>query len=193
VGSGVGGGGLLNGIGGSGNGGAQQQVLSQQEQDAKKAIKLHPNDPQGWSALVRARYESAGQGSDYNVNTSSYTGAGKQELTAATQAWQRYLQLTQRPDPDLAILVARAYNAIGDSKNEASAWEIVTAANPTTPTFFEYLAAAAYQAKEIRKGDLAAAKAISLTPKAEQFQLKQLLQQAKAQALSSTQTTTTAK
>jgi hypothetical protein len=192
VGAGNGFGGILNAFTGNGSSGAAKQAISQQEKNALKQTRLSPSDPQGWAALLQARYESAGQGSDYDPNTSSYTPNGIKELRAATDAWKRYLALTPHPDPNLALLVARAYDATGDYASEATTWEIVTAANPTIATYFEYLAAAAYRAKETRKGDLASAKAISLTPKLQQFQVKQQMNQLKAASTASTQTTTTA-
>ena len=82
-------------------------------------------------------------------------------------------------DPNLAVLVARAYDAVGDYKGEMGAWQIVANANPTIPTYFADLAASAYRAKNVRLGDLAAAKAVSLTPKARQFELRQQLNQLK--------------
>jgi hypothetical protein len=196
VGAGNGFGGILNAFTG-GSSGNSTSVVSQQEKDALKATKLRPSDPQGWAALTQARFTSAEQGSNYNPNIVSSTGqvgdftsSGKKELTAATQAWQRYIALTKTPDANLALLVARAYDTTGDYANEATTYEIVTAANPTTATYFEYLAVAAYKAKETRKGDLAAAKAISLTPAQQQSSVKQQLAQAKAQATGATGTAT---
>jgi hypothetical protein len=189
VGAGNGFGGILNAFTGNGSSGAAKQVVSQQEKTALKATQLRPSDPQAWAALVQARYESAGQGNDYDPNTASYTATGIKELTSATQAWQRYLQLTQHPSSDLALLVGRAYDALHDYANEARAWQIVTAANPTTATYFEYLAASEYRAKQTRVGDLAAAKAVSLTPQLQQFQLKQQLNQLKTAAGASTSST----
>src|SRR5581483_8221240 len=139
----------------------------------------------------QARYESAGQGNNYDPNTSSYTAAGVKELRSATQAWQRYTQLTPHPSADLAVLAARAFDATGDYASEVRTWEIVTAANPTAATYFEYLAVAAYRAKQLRIGDLSSAKAVSLTPKLQQFQLRQQLNQLKAQVTGSSSTTPT--
>jgi hypothetical protein len=173
------GGGILNAFTNNGSGGASQQVVSQQEKTALRATQLRPTDPAAWSSLVQARWSSAGQGSDYNSTTAQFTAAGKKELTAATQAWQRYLQLTQSPDTITATLAARAYSALANFPGEATAWEYVTLANPTQANAFECLAASAYAAKQTRKGDLATAKALSLVPKASQFELKQQLAQAK--------------
>jgi predicted Zn-dependent protease len=99
----------------------------------------------------------------------------------AIQAWQRYLALTKKPDPNLAILAARAYAALGNYAGEASAWELYTAANPTQAKGYECLAVSAYAAKQTRKGDLATAKALSLVPKLQRTVLKGQLTQAKTQ------------
>jgi hypothetical protein len=183
VGAGNGFGGILNAFGGSGTSGTQKAQISSQEKQALAQTKADPSNPAAWLALMQARYVSAGQGSDYNTTTNAYTASGKTELAAATQAWQRYLQLTKKPDPNMATVAARAYDAIGQYKNEAAAWQIVTNANPTVPTYYEDLAVAAYQGKDATLGDLAAAKAVSLSPKSTRFELRQQLNSLRSQAL----------
>lgn len=189
VGAGNGFGGILNAFTGGSSNNAATQAVSAQEKAALKATSQRPRDPQAWASLVQARYESAAQGNNYDANTGQYTAAGVKELRSATQAWTRYQQLTTHPSPDLAVLVARAYDGTGDYASEARAWEIVSAANPTVASYFEYLAAAAYKAKQVRKGDLAAAKAVSLTPQLQRLQVQQTLTQVKTAALPQTQTT----
>ncbi len=179
VGAGNGFGGILNAFNGSGGSGAQKQVVSQQEKTALAQTRLQPNNPAGWSDLVQARWDNAGQGNNFNSSTGTYTAAGKQELTLLTQAWQRYLHLTKNPNPELAILAARAYAQLGDYANQANAWDLETLASPGEVKGYECLAAAAYAAKETRTGDLATAKALSLVPKASRSTVKQELQQAK--------------
>jgi predicted Zn-dependent protease len=181
VGAGNGFGGILDAFTGQGSGGAQKQVVSQAEKSALRQTQLNPADPQGWAALLQARWTSAGQGNDYNAGTGTFTASGKKELAAATQAWQRYLSLTKSPDPNLAVLAARAYAALSDYKHEAGAWEIETLANPSEPKGYECLAASAFAAGQTRKGQLAEAKALSLVPKLSRIQLKQALEQAKTQ------------
>ncbi|MGI8427838.1 MAG: hypothetical protein ACR2OB_00690 [Solirubrobacteraceae bacterium] len=180
VGTGAGGGGLLNGLGGGGANN-QKQVVGQQEKTALRATAVRPSDPQAWGSLLQTRWTSAGQAPNFNASTQSFTSTGRKELTGAAQAWQRYLQLTAHPDPNLAVLAARAYAALGDYANEASAWENVTLANPSEAKGFECLAASAYAAHQTHKGDLATTKAISLVPKVRQFEIKQALTQAKTQ------------
>jgi hypothetical protein len=190
VGAGNGFGGILNAFNGSGNSGAQKQQVSAQQKQAQARIKLHPKDPAAWAALVSAEYAEAGQGSNFDTATSAYTAAGKAELQSAMNAWQRYLTLTKKPSSDLAVLAARAYDGMAQFKNEAAAWQIVTADNPTVPTYYEDLAVAAYQAKNLNLGDLAAAKAVSLSPTSTRLEVKNQLKALRAQvAPASTPTT----
>jgi hypothetical protein len=191
VGAGNGIGGLLNAFNGGGGSGSQKQAVSQAEKTALRQTRTDPSNPAGWAALVQARYSSAGQGNDFDVTTSQYTAAGKKELGLATQAWQKYLTLIKKPDSNLAVLVARAYDAVGQFKDEVATWQIVTAANPNVASYFENLAVAAYQAKQVNLGDLAAAKAVSLVPKAQRFELQQQLNQLKQQATGITTPTAT--
>jgi len=178
VGAGNGFGGILNAFTGTGSSGAQKQVVNQQEAQALRQTKLEPNNPQAWANLLQARWTTAGQGSNFNSGTGTFTTSGKQELTGATQAWQRYLQLVKSPDPSLSILAARAYTALGNYAEGANAWEYETLASPTESKAYECLAVTAYAANQTRKGDLASAKALTLIPKAQQTTIKQSLQQA---------------
>ena len=181
VGTGVGGGGLLNAFNGGG-GGNQNQVASSGVRNAEKAVKANPNSPSAWAGLVQARWTFAGQGGNFNSSAGTFTAAGQKQVQAATQAWQRYLQLTHGKDPQgVAFLAARAYGALGNYSGEASAWDVVTLANPASAKGFECLAAAAYAAKQTRKGDLALAKALTLVPKLQRPTLKTQIQAAKTQ------------
>jgi hypothetical protein len=155
-------------------------VVSGAERTALRQTQLQPTNPAAWSNLVQARWTNAGQGSNYDTATQTYTASGKTELSRLTQDWQRYLQLTKKPDPNVAVLAARAYGQVGNYAGQASAWDVMTLANPGEAKGFLCLAAASYAAKQNRKGDLAAAKALSLVPKASRLTIKAQLQQAKA-------------
>jgi hypothetical protein len=181
VGAGNGLGGLLNAFNGGGSGSGQKAVVSSQEQQAIKQTQENPSSPQAWANLLQARWTSAGQGADYNSSTGQFTKSGLTELGLATQAWQQYLKLEKNPDPNLAILAARAYAGQQNYAGEASAWDIETSADPTAVKGFECLAVSAYAAGQTRKGDLAAAKAITMVPKAQQALLKNDINQAKTQ------------
>ena len=181
VGAGNGLGGLLNAFNGGGSSSGQKAVVSQQEQQAIKQTQQTPSDPQAWANLLQARWTSAGQGANFNSSTGQFTKSGLNELNLATQAWQRYLNLQKNPDPNLAIVAARAYAGQQNYAGEASAWDIETSADPTAVKGFECLAVSAYAAGQTRKGDLASAKALSMVPKAQQALLKNQLNAAKTQ------------
>jgi hypothetical protein len=179
VGTGSGTGGLLNAFTGNGSGNAQNQAIGQQEKNADKQVKVNPSDAPAWGQLVSARWADAATGSNYNSTTGAFSADGKKELAGTTDAWQHYASLTKQPNPNLAILAARAYGNLGNYSSEANTWEIVSTADPSSAHGFECLAAAAYAAKQTRKGDLALDKALSLTPKLGRATLKTQVQAAK--------------
>jgi hypothetical protein len=179
VGTGSGIGGLLNAF--TGNGSNQQSsIISQQEKTAVAQTKASPNNPAAWAALVTARWEAA-SGNGYNSATQTYTAAGKKELAGVASAWERYSALTAKPDPSVAILAAHAYGALGQYAQQARAYDAETTADPTSVKGFECLAISAYAAKQNREGDLAAAKAASMVPKATRKTLLSQVNLAKTQ------------
>ena len=128
--------------------------------------------------------------------TVGITASGKQQLSAAGAAWQKYLALNpKKPDEGLARQMLQAYASLNQLDKATSAQEIVAQVDPTQQTFTN-LAILAYQANQARKGDLAAAKAVSLAPKKQQKDLKKQLDQYKlqsqAQQLQQAQPTATA-
>jgi hypothetical protein len=181
VGAGNGVGGLLNAFTGGGSSSAQSQAISAQEKTALQQTRQDPSNSAAWANLVSARWSNASTGSNYNPNTNGFTAGGRKELENTTAAWQRYTQLTKNPDPNVAILAARAYGALGQYSSEANAWEIQAAANPSAAKGYECLAAAAYAAKQTREGDLALGKALGLVPKASRATLKSEIQAAQTQ------------
>jgi hypothetical protein len=182
VGTGTGGGGLLNAFNGGGSN--QKQVISQEEKNALAQVKANPNNPAGWGSLLQARWISAGQ---ETTSSGTVTAQGRKELNGAVQAWQRYLSLTKSPDPELAITAARAYVKLGTYAGAAQAWGQVTLASTTESNGFTCQAITAYAANQKRVGDLASAKALTLVPKAQKLTLKQTFQQAKSSASSAQQ------
>jgi hypothetical protein len=180
VGTGSGNGGLLNALTGGGSTAGQTAAVSAQEKAAIKATQTNPNSAEAWSNLVQARWSTARSNSaDVNASTGQFTPAGKAELTALTQDYQHYTQLTKTPDPTVAILAARAYQYLSNYASATDAWTDISLASPNQATAFECLAANAYAAGQTRKGDLASAKALSLVPKLQRTLLQQRIQQAK--------------
>ena len=179
VGTGSGNGGLLNALTGGGSTAGQQSAISQAEKSAIKATQVNPENAAAWANLIQARWSTARSSNTYvNPNTGQFTTAGNKELTALGQNYQRYKALVKQPDPNVAILAARANQYVGNYAGATSAWSDITAATPTA-TGFGCLAANAYAANQTRTGDLASAKALSLSPKLQRTLLQQKLTQAK--------------
>ena len=178
VGTGSGNGGLLNAFGGGSNN--QSSQISSAEKTALKQTQKNPSNPAAWAALETARYQNASS-SGFDTATGTYTTAGKKELANATDAWQKYLALTKSPSNNLAIFAGNAYGTLGQYANSAAAWEIATQSDASSVKSFECLAMTAYAAQQTRKGDLAAAKAASLVPKASRKTLSSQIDLAKTQ------------
>jgi hypothetical protein len=178
VGAGNGIGGLLNAFTNNGSG-SNTSAVNQQTKAALKVVKAEPTEASAWAQLIVARWSDAGQGSNYDTATSTYLSGGKKQLTLLAQDWQRYTQLISSPSPDVAILAAEADGVLAQYAAESGAWQAVVNAQPTEAKGYECLAASAYAAKDTRVGNLAAAKAVSLVPKLQQLQLKQVLNEAK--------------
>jgi hypothetical protein len=180
VGAGNGIGGLLNSLTGSGSTAGQQSAVSAQEKAAIKATQTHPNSAAAWSNLVQARWSTARSSSaDVNASTGQFTSAGKQELAALTQDYQRYKALAKPLDPTVAVLAARAYQYLGNYASATDVWGDVATADPNQALAFECLAVNAYAANQTRKGDLASAKALTLVPKLQRTTLQSQLTSAK--------------
>jgi hypothetical protein len=179
VGTGSGNGGLLNAFTGGGSSSNQSSAVSAAEKSAIKATQTSPNSPSAWSNLIQTRWSNASSNStDFTSSTGTFTAAGKRELTNLTQDWQRYQTLVKTPDPNVAILAARAYQYLGSFKSSTTAWQTIAAAEPNEATAYECLAANAYAAGDKRVGALATTKALSLVPSVQRTLLKSKLTQA---------------
>lgn len=176
VGAGNGLGGLLNAFGGGGSTSGQQSAISQAEKSAIKATQVNPSSASAWASLIQARWSAASN--DAN-SSGQFSAAGKTELSNLGQDYQRYKSLVTQPDSTVASLAARAYQYLGNFSSATSVWTDITAAEPTTATAFECLAANAYAANNTRIGDLASNKALSLVPADQRTLLKSRISQAK--------------
>jgi hypothetical protein len=187
IGTGTGGGGLLDVF--TGGGSSTSAQVSSSEKRANREVRLNPQNPQAWADLARARYQTAGLGENYdqaaNEGTGAFTDKGREKLASAAAAWQRYLTLEpDHPDVNLARLMATAYTETGldDPAQAAAAMEIVTEEDPTASAYAT-LANFAYLAEQFRKGDLAAAKAVQLAPDAQRRLIRTQLLVIRRQAL----------
>jgi hypothetical protein len=175
-------GGLIDAITGNGGGGGSTDSAAQKQVDsATKATQLQPQNADAWLRLARARYQLANV-KGYDRDTGGYTADGKAELRQADTAWTKYLALDPKtPDVNVASLMVQAYGQLGLNQAEkaVTAQELITEQKSDDYAQYAQLALLAYEAKQLRKGDLAADKALQLAPKDQRSQLKQTLDQAK--------------
>jgi hypothetical protein len=185
-------GGLIDAItNGSGSSNTSVGTYQKREAQAVAATKASPKNPAVWADLARARFQLANAGNNLDQSTGTYSAQGKRILASAGDAWQKHLSLAgNNPDPTVAAIMVQVYTALGDAANAVEAQDVITEARPTATTFAT-LAILAYEAGQTRKGDLARAKAIQLTPKDQRNSMKSQIDQAKTQAAASASPTPT--
>jgi tetratricopeptide (TPR) repeat protein len=193
VGFGIGSSGLGGGIGdaitGNGTaGGGDEAAIERNDRNIQRAqakTRATPTDPAAWSALALARISRARVGGGTDPATGQFTAEGRRQLTAAAAAWDKYLALDPaNPEERLARQMTQAFAALQQPAKAVAAQELLTEIEPSQQTF-QNLAILAYQAGQLRKGDLAATKAVDLAPKDEQKDLKAELDNYKSQATAS--------
>jgi tetratricopeptide (TPR) repeat protein len=166
--------------GGSGN--SSQQRLETEVRTADRKTQVSASDAAAWAGLAKARLRLANVGDYFDAAKSDYTAAGKRQLTQAGSAWDKYIALKPaKPDESLARQMIQAYLSISKPDRAVSTQEVLTEVDPTQQTF-QNLAILSYQAGQLRKGDLAAGKAVDLAPKDQKKDLKSQLDQYKSQA-----------
>jgi hypothetical protein len=184
-------GGLFNAASNGGGSATGEAVFMKQLAKARRRAAAHPNDPAAWAAVGHAAYNLA---QTYYVSNQGYTEQGFTVLDELQSAWNRYLAvLPAYPDTALADAVASAFGVppTGIERWSAaeSAQELVAESTPNNYSAFAALAYYAYNAHEIARGDLAAARAVTLAPKGSKKQLQQELAALRAQAQAKTGTT----
>jgi hypothetical protein len=192
----MGGGLVLFGVGGATSGGLldafKSNSGSQSVSDtfkkritgAETAVRNRPADPKAWAELTRVRYQQAGTGDGFDQVNGVFTNKGKAELKSAEASWDKYLTLTKKPDDTVASLMVQAFGQYGlnEPAKAVSAMEILIDRRQATGPLYVQLAALAYQAGQTRKAELASKKALELTPKDSQEQIKAQLQSARQAA-----------
>ena len=182
VGGGFGGGGLLNAA--ENNGGSSKASFSSEVAKYRKLTRAQPANPQAWEGLTKAQLHEAG-GSAY-VTENGLTSKGRELFSEAAQSWNSYMALNPpKPNAELAQLMVRVFGAEGlnEPAKVVQVLQIVVASRPTSAALFAALAQYAYLAHNVRVGDLAAAKALSLAPVAQRARIKLELTQGKSKAL----------
>jgi hypothetical protein len=188
----IGGGLVLFGIGGGGNGGLLDafkggggtskgnQILEKQITAAQQRVALNPQDQGSLTVIVRDSYQIASAEAD--PTTGAFTKDGVKQLGVADTAWERYLALNPaKPDDTLAEYMVNAYSPTGLNKpaKAQKAAEIVSAARPSANAYLRVVQYATL-AGDTRTAKLAAQKALSLAPKSQRSSVKDLIKQAEA-------------
>ena len=173
-------GGLVDAITESEGGGDGTDRLRDLEERATAAARANPDDAALWAAAARARFNLAS--AEANPSTGEFSEEGQAQLQAASRAWEEHLELAgDKPDSRVASLMVQAYSTLGEFDKAATAQEVIALDRESVGAYTQ-LAVLAYQANQLRKGDLAKDKAIELTEPDMREALKGQLEAARAQA-----------
>ena len=169
--------------GGSSNSATKRLVAAVHTADRRAAAS--PGTPALWASSVQAHIRLAQSGGDdyFDNAKSDYTAAGRRQLAQAGASWDKYLAALKggKADENLARQMVQAYLSISQINKAMGVQQLLTEIDPTQQTF-QNLALLAYQAGNMRVGDLAAGKAVDLAPKDQKKNLKTQLDSIKSQA-----------
>lgn len=140
----------------------------------ERLTKQQPTNAAAWEKLLQAQLHEAG-GEAYTSRAGGVTSKGKELYAQIANSWTRYLALTPgHPNVPLAkeMLLIFSEEGLNDPAQAVQVLQVIVAAEPNSAHYYSFLAAYAYKAHNIRVGDLAAAKAVSLAPAARRTRLK---------------------
>jgi len=189
IGGGFGGGGILSAA--SENEGANGATFASQIKKYRKLTQQQPTNVVAWEGLTKNLLHES---SNYTQN--GLTSKGRELYEQAAQAWNSYVALNPpKPNAELAQLMVAVYGEEGLNQpaQAVSVLQIVVAARPTSAALYATLAEYAYKAKNVRIGDLAAAKAVSLAPPAQRVRVQKELAEFKSNPNGEKTYTTTSK
>jgi len=162
-----------------GSGGAS---FSSQIKKYQKLTREQPNNASAWENLTKDLVHEAGN-ETYTTSAGEVDAKGKELFREAAAAWSGYLALSPpRPNIELAQLMETVYGEAGlnEPSKEVEVLQLAVAARPTDAALYASLAEYAYKAKNVRVGDLASAKAVSLSPATDRARVKAELAEVKA-------------
>lgn len=182
IGGGAGGVGLLTAASESKNSG--NKTFEAEVKKYRKETKKEPTNPVAWEHFTKALLHEASGETFHATNgsTTSLTPRGTEVYSEVGQAWERYVALEpHHPSPELAQLMVRIYDEEGLDKaaKVVEALQLVIASRPESAALYGQLAEFAYKAHNDHTGDLAARKAIELTPAANRASVRRSLETAK--------------
>lgn len=192
----MGGGLVLFGVGGATSGGlldafksdsgsqSVSETFQKRIDKAESGVRVRPADPKAWAELTRVRFQQASTNDGFDQANGVFTDKGREYLRQSQTAWNKYLSLTEKPDDTVAALMVQAFGQYGlnEPDKAVGAMEILIDRREPTGPLYVQLAALAYQAGQTRKAQLASKKALELTPKDDQEQIKAQLESARQAA-----------
>lgn len=146
------------------------KVLGEQAERIERKLARDPGDEALLLSLTRTRIAAANALTEVDPETGAtvVTVEGTEELQRATEAWRRYLKLTEEPSPSAALLVANGYfslaeaggleEAVANIRKAAETQRIAAEAQPTINSLTT-LAIYSYFAGDFAAGDKAAGQA----------------------------------
>jgi len=197
VGLGVGGGfgssGILSSLTNEGSSGGGPNYSG----EIKKYSKLtaeRPHDLGAWEYLIKAQLHEAGGEAYVSPSTGAVTSKGKTLFKQIAQSWDGYTaQNPPKTNLELAKEMLEVYGEGGldQPSGAVEVLQIIVAAEPNSKSYNAALAEYAYKAKNVRVGDLASEKAVSLAPPSERARLKTELAEIKTNPSGEKEYTTT--
>jgi hypothetical protein len=173
-------GGLFDAFSERGGGGGGNSAIQERIDRAEQRVRANPRDEAALKDMIRSNYQLAS--SEADPNTGRVPNDAKDELRAASAAWERYLALEpKRVEASLAFLMLQAYgpNGLNQPAKGVTAAEVAAEQRPSSSAYVQ-LTLYASLAGQTRKADLAGQKAIDLAPADERSSVKQQVEQAKA-------------
>lgn len=191
VGVGGGGGGIFNAL--TENGGSNSANFAAKVAAAQKRTQQHPTEAAAWKTLVEAQFHQASEPGNIAMvgETETYTAQGKAQLAKLATSWSTYLKLEpSHPDTELAARISGIFGEQGLNQpaSEVRALQVAIKGNPTV-RLYSALAVSAYKARNLKVGDAAARKTVSLAPAAERGKVKKYLAELRKNPLSRTPST----
>ena len=178
VGVGNGPGGIFDALGlGNSGSGSTSPAFSQQISSAEARLAKNPKDEKALLNVARYRYLSgqAQLGAPPSPTAPpTVTDASRSEFVTAVDAWNRYLKVAKKPDPGVASQIAQAFVYLNDATGAARAEAIFAKARPSGNTYGT-LALYLYANGDLKAGDAAAKRAVSLATGGTKAQIKKQL------------------
>lgn len=188
----MGGGLVLFGVGGATSGGLFDAFSSKSNSPSstsytkqidrlQKRVTVNPKDAPAWAQLASLRLAEGGSRGGFDGKSD-----GIKEFQQSSSAWEHYVALNPpKANLDVARQMVNLYGPTGlnEADKAVGVLDLIVEQTPTPDAnLYQQYAQFAYAAGQTRKADLAAAKAVALTPKAARAQTKAALDAIKQQA-----------